>query len=63
MGLIPGPVWWVQGSGAAIAAAQIQSLAQELPHATGVAFKKKKKKESHVHTPKIKLKYCIYKAA
>ena len=56
MGLIPGPVWWVQGSGAAIAAAQIQSLAQELPHATGVALKKKKKQKSHTHTPKIKLK-------
>ena len=30
------------GSGVAIAIAQIQSLAQELPYAMGVAIKKKK---------------------
>ena len=59
MGLIPGPVWWVQGSGAAIAAAQIQTLAQELPQATGVAIKKKKKKRiTCTHTEnKIKILY------
>ena len=54
MGLIPGLVHWVKGSGIAASIAQIaavawiQSLAQELPYATGVAIKigkKKKKKE------------------
>ena len=52
MGLIPGLVHWVKGSGIAASIAQIaavawiQSLAQELPYATGVAIKigKKKKK-------------------
>ena len=48
---MPGPVQWVKGSGVAAAvvqvtaAAWIQSLAQELPYATGAAIKKKKKKE------------------
>ena len=35
---------WVQVSGIATAAAQIQSLAQELPSAVGVAIKREKKK-------------------
>jgi len=49
MGSIPGPLQWVKGSGVGIAAAQvaaadrIQSLAWQLPHATSVAVKKKKK--------------------
>ena len=44
---------WVKGSGVAIAvaqvaaAAQIQSLAQELPYAAGVAIKKNKFRSSH----------------
>ena len=38
------PTQWVKESSVAIAAAQIQSLAQELPYATGVAIKKKKEK-------------------
>ena len=47
--MIPGLVQCVKGpstatSGAQVAAvAQIQSLAQELPHAVGVAIKKKKR--------------------
>ena len=51
MGLIPGLVHWVKGSGIAASIAQIaavawiQSLAQELPYATGVAIKIKKKKK------------------
>ena len=42
---IPGSAQWVKGSGIAIAVvttvAQIQSLAQELPYATGQPFKTK----------------------
>ena len=45
MGLIPGPAQWVEGSSVDAAsgfatAAWIQSLAQKLPYATGVAIKK-----------------------
>ena len=36
---------WVQGSGAAAAAAQIQFLAWELPYPVDAAIKKKKKKK------------------
>ena len=57
--MIPGLAWWVKGSGIAavwvVAAAWIQSLAQELPYAVGAAIfyfiffyktkKKKRKKE------------------
>ena len=47
-GLILGPVQWVKVAGIAIvtqiaAVARIQSLAQELPYATGVARKRKKR--------------------
>ena len=35
----PAPEQWVKGSGVAAAVAQIQSLAQELPYAAGVAIK------------------------
>ena len=48
-GSIPGLAQWVKGSGIAALAgeatsvAQIQSLAQELPYATGAAIKRKKK--------------------
>ena len=45
MGLSPSPVQCVTGSGIAAAVPQIQSLAQELPHAAGAALKKKKKKK------------------
>ena len=38
--LIPGQAQGVKGSGIATAAARIQSLAWELPHAVGVAIKK-----------------------
>ena len=38
MGLIPGPVQWVKGSGVA-APAQIHSQAQELPYTSGAAIK------------------------
>ena len=47
MGLIPGPVQWVKGSGVAAAVVQVaavawsQPLAQELPYVTGVAIKKR----------------------
>ena len=41
IGLNPGPVQHVKGS--SVAAAWIQSLARELPHAGGAAIKKKKK--------------------
>ena len=37
--MIPGPAQWVKGSGVATAAAGIQSLAEELPYAKGVAIK------------------------
>ena len=45
MGSIPGPAQWVKGSGVAAVAqvtavALIQSLARELPYATGAAIKK-----------------------
>ena len=45
--MIPDPAQWVKGSGIAALAgeatsvAQIQSLAQELPYATGAAIKKR----------------------
>ena len=48
-GSIPGPVQWVKGSGVAPAVAEItavvqtHSLAWELPYATGVTIKWKKK--------------------
>ena len=38
-GSIPGLVHWVKGSGIATVVARIQSLAQELPHAMGLAIK------------------------
>ena len=41
--MIPGWEQWVKGSGVAAAVAQIQSLTQELPFATGVAMKIKMK--------------------
>ena len=41
MGSIPGQAQWIKDP-----AAQIQSLAWELPFAAGVAKKKKKKKKS-----------------
>jgi len=43
MGSIPSLAQWIKGSGVAAAVNQIQSLAQELPCATGVATRKKKK--------------------
>ena len=43
MGSISGLVQWVKGFGVTAAEACIQSLAQELPYAMGVAIKKKKK--------------------
>ena len=46
MGSIPGPGQWVKGSGIAAPAAQIQSLAQELPYAAGAAIKKEKARNS-----------------
>ena len=39
MGLIPSLAQWVKGSSVAVAAAQIQSWAQELPYAVGAAIK------------------------
>ena len=44
MGSIPSLAQWIKGSGVAAAVNQIQSLAQELPCATGVATRKKKKR-------------------
>ena len=47
MGSIPSEMQWIKGSGVAVAvvqvtaAAQIQSLAWELPYTAGVAAKKK----------------------
>ena len=41
----PRLVQWVKGSGVGASMAQIQSLAQELPHALGVAIKLKIKKK------------------
>ena len=38
---------WVKGSGIAAAAAWIQSLAQELPYATGGAIKKPTKQKKN----------------
>ena len=43
-GSIPSPAQWVKGSGTAATAAQIQSLARELPYAVDAAIKKKIKK-------------------
>ena len=37
-GLIPSPEWWIKESSLATAAAQIQSLAEELPYAVDVAI-------------------------
>ena len=51
MGSIPSLLQWVKGSGigAAVswvtAAAQIQSLAWEIPYAAGAAIKKKRERE------------------
>ena len=39
--MLPGLAQWVKGSGVVTATAWIQSLAWELPHAIGVAIKKK----------------------
>ena len=46
MGLIPGVAQWVKGSGVdvAVAVAQIQALARELPYARGMAIQKIKTK-------------------
>ena len=41
MGSIPGLAQWVKGSGIAAAAAQMQSLAQKLPHDAVAAIKSK----------------------
>ena len=41
--MILGSEMWVKESGVAKAASQIQSLAQELPYAAGLAIKKKKR--------------------
>lgn len=41
MGSIPSQVLRVKGLGVARSVAQIQSLAQDLPHAVGAAIKKK----------------------
>ena len=43
--MIPGSVQWGKGSGVATAAAQIQSLAQELRCDTGASSKKNNNKE------------------
>ena len=43
---------WVKGSGVAADVAQIQSLTWELPYASGMAIKKKKKR--HALLPLIK---------
>ena len=51
MGSIPSLLQWVKGSGIAAAvawvtaAAQIQSLAWEIPYAAGAAIKKKRERE------------------
>ena len=46
--LMPAPVQWVKGSGVSKAAAQIQSLAWELPYVMDVAIKlKRKNKKEH----------------
>ena len=50
VGLIPGLAQWVKGFSVAAPAAQIQSLARELPYATGGGIKKKKKKKERKHT-------------
>ena len=50
MGSVPAPVQWIKGSSVAIAAAWIQSLAQELLHATGTAIKRKGKKNKKQKT-------------
>ena len=42
-GSIPSPVHCVEGSSGAIVVTQIQSLAQEIPYAMGVAIKNGKK--------------------
>ena len=56
MGSIPGLSQWLKGSSIAsavaqvAAAAQIQSLAQKLPYAAGVAIKSKKEKKKEPPT-------------
>ena len=50
---VPAVVQWVKNSTAVAritAAAQIQSLARELPYAVGAAMKEKKKKKGHSDT-------------
>ena len=50
MGLISCPVQWVKGSSVAAAAAQILSLAQELPNAWSAALGKKTKNKQKTQT-------------
>ena len=51
MGSIPSPVQWVKGPSIAAAAAQTQSLAQELQYAVGVAIKLKTKQKLILGVP------------
>ena len=46
-GSIPGPAKWVAGSGVVAAAAQIQSLAWELPYVVGMGTRKTNKNKNH----------------
>ena len=43
--MIPGPAQWAKGSGVVRAVAQIQSLAWELPNASGVPKRERKRKK------------------
>ena len=43
--MIPGPAQWAKGSGVVRAVAQIQSLVWELPNASGVPKRERKRKK------------------
>ena len=62
VGLIPSPVLWVKGAGVVTAAAQIQSLIWELPHAVGAAIKilKRKKERKGIFRPHIRKQTILY---
>lgn len=57
---IPGPAQWVKGLGIAAAVACIQSLAGELPDASGATIKQKKIKNSLCHNiPSLENVRCL----
>ena len=61
MGSVPNLAHWVKGSGVAVAAAQIRSLAQEFPHAASAAKQeeKEKKKKKKKKVKKEKEKFIV----